>query len=857
MVLKRIKKLEVVHSKFATKSNYVTKTNILRKTLLPFLRASNSLELVENCDVQVQRSLASVLTSILLRWWSSLLGSVALTSLVTSTDRNAYLEGISRIISRSEWFSSDKETLHQYRQLLVSTLDYVISRLLSLKLTLLAFLAFAGKVFAYGFFHIPKVSNALLFLLNVRVSVLKRSEVKPTSKNESMVLFPAPVQPWVNYSGINVPKNSHHLNSMPPPRHPVDGIRDPNGTWVHRWCSSDSDIFNSFLRHYLSVCLHYVDEDFDSIALPGFQIILGHIFQIFETSINRMAMANSERPTDRPNNMNRDPAKTNLASPILKILKTFRYLTVSDISFRYSLCRKVDGLLVAIARTSSVYDYHKNAVILNVAHEIVHQVGQDINWEFWLGCIYMMLHNTDHAQTLLKGFSFLFNVWDRIPETLPTCEDTSAPHLKWLQDLNESFKENFVNWLISDQCWERFFIHWNGLVSSYYIRLLVWRVIGINNFESSIAIQTTKKVESRVRKSHDMLLAHDNDCTYYKPDSPLGSRKLGIVPVNVKDEFYLAGEVSTAPVISTPSEIRKTHPYEIFDEAVYSCSSLPVTPTLVIERSSSSSSIKDKSSLVTSIGKLFKMLSTEEPKKPPQLRNNRNSVSLTSLSTSYSIMSQSSSPSVMSYKSTPTSNTDNSTEDSDISSISTELWSPNDEQTQPPELFNKVPEVVRPVIKFELIVDHDSLSNRFSIMKMQTPRVPFERCVPDVPEIPTISIFVRDDPYDKLYLSQENDLMILNDFESTEKSLVYENLSPNDRAKWEKLGKRLNEWNAVVEEFEKYMIHRVETDQLNSKINAPLAGAWSTEDINETDYFKKIVPFLLVEEANDLKMNGG
>merc|ERR1712173_486579 len=110
-----------------------------------------------------------------------------------------------------------------------------------------------------------------------------------------------------------------------------------------------------------------------------------------------------------------------------------------------------------------------------------------------------------------------------------------------------------------------------------------------------------------------------------------------------------------------------------------------------------------------------------------------------------------------------------------------ELWSPNDEQTQPPELFNKVPEVVRPVIKFELIVDHDSLSNRFSIMKMQTPRVPFERCVPDVPEIPTISIFVRDDPYDKLYLSQENDLMILNDFESTEKSLVYENLSPNDR----------------------------------------------------------------------------
>ena len=613
-MLKRIKKLEVVHSKFATKSNYITKTNILRKTLLPFLRASNSLELVENCDVQVQRSLASVLTSILLRWWSSLLGSVALTSLVTSTDRNAYLEGISRIISRSEWFSSDKETLHQYRQLLVSTLDYVISRLLSLKLTLLAFLAFAGKVFAYGFFHIPKVSNALLFLLNVRVSVLKRSEVKPTSKNESMVLFPAPVQPWVNYSGINVPKSSHHLNSMPPPRHPVDGIRDPNGTWVHRWCSSDSDIFNSFLRHYLSVCLHYVDEDFDSIALPGFQIILGHIFQIFETSINRMAMANSERPTDRPNNMNRDPAKTNLASPILKILKTFRYLTVSDISFRYSLCRKVDGLLVAIARTSSVYDYHKNAVILNVAHEIVHQVGQDINWEFWLGCIYMMLHNTDHAQTLLKGFSFLFNVWDRIPETLPTCDDTSAPHLKWLQDLNESFKENFVNWLISDQCWERFFIHWNGLVSSYYIRLLVWRVIGINNFESSIAIQTTKKVESRVRKSHDMLLAHDNDCTYYKPDSPLGSRKLGIVPVNVKDEFYLAGEVSTAPVISTPSEIRKTHPYEIFDEAVYSCSSLPVTPTLVIERSSSSSSIKDKSSLVTSIGKLFKMLSTEDRK---------------------------------------------------------------------------------------------------------------------------------------------------------------------------------------------------------------------------------------------------
>lgn len=789
---------------------------------------------------------------------------MALSSLVSSSDRNAYLEGVSRIISRSEWFTADKEALRQYRQLLVSTLDYVISRLLSLKVTLLAFLAFSGKVFAYAFFHIPRVANALLFLLNVRVAVMKRSGIQEAQNETVRTLFPATVQQWVNFSGIKVPKNRHHLNCMPPPQHPVDGIKDPKGIWVRLWCSSDSDVFNSFLRHYFTICLRYSTEDLDPMVLPGFQVILGHIFQIFESNINRMVVANSERPSNAPERANGTPPKPNLASSILKVLKTLRDIQFSDIAYRYTLGGNIDSLLISIARTSSVYDYHRNGVILNVAHEIVHQVGAGVNWEFWLGCVYMILKNTDHIQSLLKCFSFLFNVWDKIPETLPGCEDTSATHLQWLLDMNESFKENFVNWLISDGTWERFFTHWNPLVSSYYIRLTIWRVIGINNFESSIAIQTTKKVEARVMKAYDELLAHDgaNVAVNYKPDSPLGGRKLGIVPVSVKDEFYLAGDVSAAPVISTPSEIRKTHPFEIFDEAVYSCSSLPITPNLAIQRSPSSQDITDKKSLVTSIGKLFKMLSTDEPKKPPKLHENRNSVSLTSLSTSYSTMSQSSSPSVMSYRSTPTSITDNTTDpsdrsDSDISSISTEMWSASDEQTQPPELFTTVPEVVRPISKFELILDHDSLNNRYTVMKLQVAFPPTRRQVPTTPEIPNISIFVRAHPYDKFYLSQESDLMILNDFGVIETCSVYSDLSNKDHAKWEKLGKRLNEWNNVVEEFEKYMVHRVETDQLNSKLSASMSNSLGMRDVNEVDYFKRIIPFLLVQEENDLVMNGG
>lgn len=852
--LKRLKKLEVVHSKFATKSNYVTKTNILRKTLLPYLRVSNTLELPGGCDVQVQRSLESVLTAVLLRWWSSLLGSVALTSLVSSTDRNAYLEGISRIISRSEWFSADKDTLRQYRQLLVSTLDYAISRLLSLKVVPVAFLAFVGKVFAYSYFHIPKVSNALLFLLNVRVGVIKRAGI-PAPANSTTKPFPSSVQTWVNFSGISVPKNREHINCVPPPHHPVDGIKDPNGTWVPRWCASDSDIFFSFLHHYLNVCLHYVDDDYDPLNLPGFKVILAHVFHILETSVNRMALANADRPADRQLS-GKVPPKGNLAAPVLKALKTFRDFNYSNTSFRHSLCRNVDSLLVQIAKTSSIYDYHKNSVILNVAHEIVHQVGQDVDWEFWLGCVYMMLQNTDHAQSLIKSFSFLFNVWDQIPETLPN-EAATAPHLKWLTDSTASFKVNFINWLISQQSWERLFTHWNPLVSSYYIRLLVWRVIGINNFESSIAIQTTKKVESRVRKAHQMLLDHDKSANknVYKPDSPLGGRKLGIVPVSIKDEFYLAGDVSSPSVVTTPSEIRKTHPYEIFDEAVYSCSSLPVTPRLVSD--TLSETVDRRRSLVTSIGKFFKMLSTEEPKKPPTLGKSRNSVSMTSLSTAYSTKSQSSSPSVMSYRSTPTSITENGGTDSDTSSISTDTWSPHDEQTQPPELFTTVPEVVRPALKFELIYDHDSLSQKYFATKLPPARVDASRYIPELPEIPSISIFVRADPYDRFYLTQESDLMILNDVDDAQPVALCADWHHSEVAKWEKLGKRLNEWNLVVEEFEKYMIHRVETDQLNSRINAPLVGGVGIGEINEANYFKKIVPFLLVEEANDLKMNGG
>ncbi|KAI5968378.1 hypothetical protein CANMA_002369 [Candida margitis] len=954
-LLKRYKKLELALNKFNSKkynhnsnssktvNGAIMKGNLLRTSLIPFLRSANQLDQFFAKDSKVYKSLSCVVLAILIKWWNSLIGNLRFTanlsaastgaaksssstsgsfshSLISSaepihftsipaSDRNAYLECVSRIISRDDWVYYDE--FNDYQVLLTTTLDFCIDKLTTLKTISGPMAAFIGKVFAFSFFKIPNVSNALLFLLNVKQITLEscvKTLPSPSTHDyrELYSIFPKHLHHLIDFQGLtNLSDKGQKcfMNCTPPPKHPVDGIKNPNGDWVRRWCGSDSNVFNSFLRHYIEIVqkslLPVIDDDvMVLLKCPGFSVILSHIYQIFHIAITRITssakpsftnitknaplppvptMANRKRdensegaPAPPPSpppphntfNSNGQRFKSPVPPPppqfninikqsdmyynsIIKIFKTVRDViycaTLENKSIdciSASVVKIIDLCLISIAKEVTIYDFNKNGLILGIVLEFVNHIENNISnevkylisWEFWLSCNYMMISHSDHVQSLLKNFAFLFNIWDMIPDALCSfvkpqrsefglIGSIDDENYKWITNTEDSFKLNFINYIISDDMFRTLFVHWNPLVRSYYIKFLVWRIIGVNNYQSSATIQVTRNLQYKLDQSLEALQTYTmkmcnehnrkecgGDTSWsqkftlnFKPDKPLVNRKFGILPVSARDDYLSIGNNSSyddqpqdmfmasaaATSLSKSSELRKTHAFEIFDEAIYTCATVP--PVLSdstnneadgSRRGSSSSSnsvagsIGSKgTSLVSSIGRLLRIVSDDnddeddkmvDPKEVLANRpdNNgqtggnditRNSESSTSLSTTNSFKSRSSSPSIMSFRSTPTSVTESSSTRSDNESVYsldtiklnnslqdasfgaqqrmqqsgqgksplTKKKSSQLQQSyniQPPELARLPPEIVRPIFKFDIIVCHESVNEKFQII---------------------------------------------------------------------------------------------------------------------------------------------
>lgn len=70
------------------------------------------------------------------------------------------------------------------------------------------------------------------------------------------------------------------------------------------------------------------------------------------------------------------------------------------------------------------------------------------------------------------------------------------------------------------------------------------------------------------------------------------------------------------------------------------------------------------------------------------------------------------------------------------------------------------------------------------------------------------------------------------------------------------MGRSLNEWNKIVQEFEFYLFNKVETDQANYfpvSTNDDSDVLLTIVEINEGDYFKRIIPFLSIDTFSEVK----
>ncbi|ODV84322.1 hypothetical protein CANARDRAFT_29203 [[Candida] arabinofermentans NRRL YB-2248] len=631
------KKLEQTLHKFNSyKKNSTTKTNILRLVILPYLRSNTVPWTLIQQPQQPNKSgttspdiysdkYVRLSTSVFLKWWSSLLASAKDIQHTASLDKNCYLESISRIISRFEWLYIEKKFAYQdilakHNELLLETFEFAISRL-SVKNISLSINAFIGKVFAYSFLKLPDISKGLLFLLTSKVKnhedlynmvVLNKNpnnRFTPTITNltkysnilnENSNKFPphliSLIRSAIRPRQTKFKVEKAFLNSMYPPSEKIKGINDTKGLWCFRWASLDQiDLFCSFMRHYLTLSSFYLKRTnsrgssvLEVFGLPGFSYLLTHLFEILDFQIMQQT---------RQSQQNVSPVSGILDLQVDKIMRLLRdFLSVCRHEFepglRVGVIKNIDNVLKLLIYRTSIFEISKIDTIFEFwikfvksQKEVFPLESDDIDWEFWLN-IQVKLLDSSNINIELRSISVLFQVWDYLPADIYLANHSNT--YSWVVDANENLKFNLGYYLINRTNWNRFFGHYLALVRGYYIRFLVWRLIGIGslnvtkplNFRDSIQLKRMSQL-IYVNLSRSYKMCKDMEI---KPVDPILNKKFVILPINAYSED------------SNKKETIRTHPYEILDDAVYSCANLSLSAVAATSSPSSSLSLSSTSS---------------------------------------------------------------------------------------------------------------------------------------------------------------------------------------------------------------------------------------------------------------------
>ncbi|KAG7882907.1 hypothetical protein KL905_001609 [Ogataea polymorpha] len=764
-----LRRLENALVKFHSyKRNNTSKTNILRLSLLPFLRNTSAPWSAHRLDAVDPRSRTQFLelAVVLLRWWKALLSAVKELHQMTSIDRNCYLEAISRIVGRQEWLEIAKdpnsEIYKQHNAQLLETFEFCIARL-DVKNINLPINAFVGKIFAHAFVKLPDLSRGILFLLNSRVKnykeyydlmVREKSPHQPVPGrdkkyfedvvNATLVYFPQHLHPLIK--SAEQPRQTRYklenkvLNSVSPPSAKITGISDPRGLWCTRWSSLENvDLFCSFLRHYLTLISFYVQQTKslsapEVYALPGFAYLITHIFEIVDFQIFQSAQRTCSQSTESQ------------VDKLLKLLRDFLANARHEFepSLRSGVLKCFDTVFKLVFYKTTIFQTERIDLCFDIWVRFVRSIDetnsyatQDLDWKFWIDTLFKLL-NSEFINSELKALSVLYQIWDYLPSSKP-------PQANWVSDPNDTLKYNMILYLTSSDNWSKFFGHYLPLVRCYFIILMVWKVLGLESLHLSTKggfadVMTGKKVQAILQTRLDQSYSASEKIPVV-PTDPLLNKKLAIVSAGPRDD-------------PSKRDLVRSHPYEILDDAIYTCANLSVgnsTTSLFSSASyASTTSMTSKRSKLAShwVSKFFKKKDSDVDSTqsesvnipPPTAVSGQSAFSsqsslLPPSTSSLTLSSKSSSPSILS------SATTYSSPQSSLSSVEFIDTSnePNSRQNLPVELLMRPPELGKSVYKFQLVVNenkiHDSLKQlqEFNVTKFNSEATPYYNAKPKLP----------------------------------------------------------------------------------------------------------------------------
>lgn len=916
--LDSIKNIDQTLLKFQNSNN--SKSNILRLNLLPYLRYpitpfSDINELVSTSLIDLNIDLLYLEAKSLLDWWSELLKSLSGDyPSIPINDRNCYYESISRLISLNIWhlfqinmtYSNQFNDIYtNYQKCVLKTFELSILRLNS-KSVSLSITVFTGKLFAYSFFNLPDISKGILFLLNTKLvnfrKILKISITDDISNVLSDLSSQLPSHLSELIYSINKPRVVNYkielqfLNSILPPREKINGINDTKGVWVSKWSSLENiQLFCSFFRNYLIISANYLrnfpmlmlNENCNYIyLLPGYLNILTHIYEIFTFQINSIIIKLRNKPSKfRNTSISMDDnllfihPKISTESNIDKLFNILRDFLINPRStneklLKNGIIKSYENVIKLFISKTSILDNIMINVLFDLFIQFLKNIDESTNnyliidWNFWLNTLVLLL-DSNNLTNQTKAFSILYEIWELIPVQV------EAGNFPWISKPLDTLKLNLIEYILNDSNWFKFFGNYNSLLRNLYIKLIIWKILGIYSIysdcsfnESINQLKVKKLINNQLLKTFE--LTSDIIC---QPVDPIINKHFKIFKINKR---------------SNDKKLR-TYPFEILDDSVYSNSGVTNIAKSKSNDSLSKNSknsnnskwmnkIFNKSSSSSSLP-LLSSSSSSLPSSSLSSQNNKNKVfgKLLKLSLSKEDTPTPATTAPLTSGSTSTVNSSVSSLSSSLSSLeliieskSTNSCNPNINKSTPPEWNHNFEVVNNELYEFKLV--NNKLKMQLFLNNLNSLNSKERKFIDDIdniliqndePKLPEINIHhddlsnfasVEDLTNDSINIDlgmELNDFDLTNDFLHskyvTGKKLKNVKMSQNTKSELIYLSNGIFEFNEDVKVFENFLIENIKKIKMT---NTNANGEDENGDEDEDD--EEFIVSAKVGKANNL-----
>lgn len=418
----------------------------------------------------------------------------------------------------------------------------------------------------------------------------------------------------IHTRNVNYIIESQFINSIYPPREKIEGIKETKGIWVNRWSSTENiSLFCSFFRNYLTLSSTYLRNlpliminKFYIYGIPGFLYFLTHIYQIFDLQIkttikNNNLSSNSKFRINNTNNINNNinnnnnnisyddnnlllsiPPKFSNESNIDKCFDILRDFLINPRNsnenlLKPGLIKGYENILKLFVIKTNILDTFMIETILNLFIQFLKIIDVSdennssdssfsiIDWHFWIDILIRLLES-NNLSCEIKSFSTFYQIWDFIPTNFYLPDENVLNKYSWIKNSNYSIKLNTVIYLLNEKNWLKFFGHYMQIERILYIKLLIWKIMGISSFDNLIKFQNFEFKNSienlKIKELIKLRLFETHEKTkglIFKSTNPLLFKKFIINESNGVDEKKRDKKL-------------RIYPYEVLDDSVYSTS---------------------------------------------------------------------------------------------------------------------------------------------------------------------------------------------------------------------------------------------------------------------------------------------